>query len=66
MLTGLRTFSLLLVMLFSAAQAGAAVTATIVDEDGKPIAGATVQAFARETRQAAVARQHGGANGTAH
>src|SRR5438874_12044211 len=52
----LRVSSFLLLVLLSAARAGAAVTATIVDEDGKPIAGATVQAFARETRQAAVAR----------
>lgn len=50
------SFYLLLLLLFSAAEAGAAITATVIDDDGKPIAGATVQAFARETRQAAVAR----------
>ncbi len=48
--------ALLILLLSTAINTSAAVTATIVDEDGKPIAGATAQAFARETRQAAITR----------
>ena len=43
-------------LFFAASAAEAAITGTIITEEGKPIAGATVQAFAAESSQALRAR----------
>lgn len=40
-----------LFLLLAATSASAAITGSVIDEDGKPIAGATVRAFAAEPSQ---------------